>query len=35
MAATDFRDYYAVLDVKKTAGADEIKRAYRKPKSWR
>jgi curved DNA-binding protein len=30
MAATDFKDYYAVLGVNKTANADEIKRAYRK-----
>ena len=30
MAATDFRDYYAVLGISKTASADEIKRAYRK-----
>ncbi len=30
MAATDFKDYYAVLNVTKAASADEIKRAYRK-----
>jgi curved DNA-binding protein len=30
MAATDFKDYYAILGVGKTANADEIKKAYRK-----
>lgn len=30
MAATDFRDYYAILGVSKTATADEIKKAFRK-----
>jgi curved DNA-binding protein len=30
MAATDFKDYYAILGVTKTASADEIKRVYRK-----
>ncbi|MDX2214636.1 MAG: J domain-containing protein [Oculatellaceae cyanobacterium bins.114] len=30
MAATDFKDYYAVLGISKTANADEIKQTYRK-----
>lgn len=30
MAATDFKDYYALLGISKTAPTDEIKRAYRK-----
>lgn len=30
MAATDYKDYYTVLGVSKTADADEIKRVYRK-----
>lgn len=30
MAATDFKDYYAILGVNKSAEADEIKRKYRK-----
>ncbi|MEL6910434.1 MAG: DnaJ C-terminal domain-containing protein [Cyanobacteria bacterium J06629_2] len=29
MAVNDFKDYYQVLGIKKNAGADEIKRAYR------
>ncbi len=29
-AATDFKDYYAILAVDKTASQDEIKKAYRK-----
>jgi curved DNA-binding protein len=28
--ATDFKDYYAILGVSKTATAAEIKQAYRK-----
>ncbi len=28
--ATDFKDYYAILEVSKTATPEEIKRAYRK-----
>ena len=30
MAATDFKDYYAILGVSKKADADEIKKAFRK-----
>jgi curved DNA-binding protein len=30
MAATDFKDYYAILGVPRTANSDEIKQAYRK-----
>ncbi|MEO1590941.1 MAG: DnaJ C-terminal domain-containing protein [Cyanobacteria bacterium J06632_22] len=30
MAATDFKDYYDILGVSKTASADDIKRAFRK-----
>ncbi|PZO42597.1 MAG: molecular chaperone DnaJ [Shackletoniella antarctica] len=30
MAATGFKDYYAVLGVSRTAGADEIKQSFRK-----
>jgi curved DNA-binding protein len=30
MASTDFKDYYAILGVNKTASADEIKKTFRK-----
>lgn len=30
MAATDFKDYYAILGVNKTASADEIKKTFRR-----
>ena len=30
MAATDFKDYYAILGVSKTADASDIKRSFRK-----
>ena len=30
MAATDFKDYYAILGLNKTASADEIKKTFRK-----
>ena len=30
MAATDFKDYYSILGVSKSASADEVKRAFRK-----
>ncbi len=30
MAATDFKDYYAILGVNKTASVDEIKKTYRR-----
>ena len=31
MATTDFKDYYSILGVSKTATADEIKKSFRKP----
>lgn len=30
MAATDYKDYYSILGVSKTASVDEIKQAFRK-----
>lgn len=30
MAATDFKDYYAILGISKTSSADDIKKTYRK-----
>lgn len=30
MATTDFKDYYAILGVSKTASSEEIKQAFRK-----
>lgn len=30
MAATDFKDYYSILGISKTASADEIKKAFRR-----
>jgi DnaJ-class molecular chaperone with C-terminal Zn finger domain len=30
MAATDFKDYYAILGLNKTASSDEIKKTFRK-----
>ncbi len=30
MAATDFKDYYAILGVNRTVNADDLKKAYRK-----
>ena len=30
MAATDFKDYYSILGIKKSASAEEVKKAFRK-----